>query len=238
MPKILAQAMPNLLLTVSRPTALVLADAGPDGHERLSPPERERLSRLRRSADRQDFLAAHLLVRLCAARIVGVDAGGVSIVQRCATCGGPHGRPEIVGHPDVAASLAHSRGVVAAAAGTGPVGVDVEAFPTAEGLVAGDLSAALTATERAAIEAAANPQHALLLAWARKEACLKAGLVDLDDLAEFDLSALPLDPAGGDLVPRSERYGDWAVHDWWDGRAGAIGAVVAPAAARLTLSGE
>ncbi|HYH48522.1 MAG TPA: 4'-phosphopantetheinyl transferase superfamily protein [Acidimicrobiia bacterium] len=127
--------------------------------------------------------------------------------------------------------------MVAAAAGTVPVGVDVEAFPPVEGLAARDLSAALTTAEVAAVDAATDPRYAVLLAWARKEACLKAGLVDLDGLGHLDLAALPLDPAGGDLAPRSERYGDWAVHDWWDGRAGAIGVVVAPAAARLTLSG-
>lgn len=228
---------PPLLAVVSRPTAAVLEEAGAPGEGLLSVPERDRMARLQRSADRDDFLAAHLLVRVCAARVLGVAPGAVSIVQRCGTCGGPHGRPEVAGHPDVGVSLAHSRGVVAAAAGTVPVGVDVEAFPPADGLTPGDLSAALTPAERAAIEAAADPRRAVLLAWARKEACLKAGLVDLDALAGFDLSALPLDPPPGDLLARSVRHGDWVVHDWWDGRAGAIGAVVAPAAARLTLTG-
>jgi 4'-phosphopantetheinyl transferase len=228
--------MSPLVLTVCCSTALVLAEVGAPGEGRLSPAEQERMARLRRPSDGEDFQAAHLLIRKCAARLLGVRPGDVSIVQRCATCGGPHGRPEVAGHPNVGASLAHSRGVVAAAAGTVPVGIDVEAFPPDDRLVAGDLSAALTAGEIGAIESAADPQRAMLLAWVRKEACLKAGLVDLDGLGGFDLSGLPLDPPPGDLVVRSLEHAGWAVHDWRDDLAGAIGAVVAPVDAELELT--
>ena len=226
--------MPKIF-AVSRPTSRVLEEAG--GHDGLTPPEQERMARLRRAEDREDFLAAHLLVRICAARVLGVGAGEVTIVQRCATCGGPHGRPAVEGSPEVGVSLAHSRGVVAAAAGTVmPVGVDVEAFPPADGLAVGDLSVAFSAAETAAIEASADPSMALLLAWVRKESFLKAGLVDVDGLAGFDLSALPLDPPPDHRAVRSSEQGGWVVHDWWDGPAGAIGAVVAPAGAGLTLA--
>lgn len=225
------------LLAVCRPTGLVLEDAGGLAHGLLSPPERERMARLQRRADRDDFLAAHVLVRICVARLLATRPADVAIVQRCTSCGGPHGRPEVAGHPGVGASLAHSRGVVAAAAGTVPVGVDVEAFPPAGGLVAGDLSTALSPAEIAATESAPDPERALLLAWARKEACLKAGLVDLDGLAALDLATLTINPPADDLTPRSLRHGDWAVHDWWDGRGGAVGAVVAPAEASFTLAG-
>lgn len=229
--------MSPLVLAMSGPTPLVLERRGAPGEWRLTAAEDERMSRLHRSGDRDDFLAAHLLVRMCAARLLRVRPGDISIVQRCATCGGPHGRPRVAGHPEVGASLAHSRGAVAAAAGMVPVGIDVEALPPTGRLAPGELSAALTATEIAAIESAADPQRALLLAWARKEACLKAGLVDVDGLDGFDLSALPLEPPPRDLVARSLPHGRWAVHDWWDGRADAIGAVVAPAGADLTLLG-
>jgi 4'-phosphopantetheinyl transferase len=212
----------------------VLEEAGSDG--RLTPPEQERMGRLRRAEDRHDFLAAHLLVRICAGRLLGVGAGEVTIVQRCATCGGPHGRPAVEGYPEVGVSLAHSRGVVAAAAGTVPVGVDVEAFPPTDRLAVGDVSVAFSAAETAAIEASADPSSALLLAWVRKEAFLKAGLVDIDGLAGFDLSALPLDPPPDDRAARSSEQGGWVVHDWRDRRSGAIGAVVAPAGAGLTLA--
>jgi 4'-phosphopantetheinyl transferase len=228
--------MSPVVLAVSCPTTVVLAKAGATGEGLLSPAEQERMARLRRPSDREAFLAAHLLIRKCAARVLGVRPGDISIVQRCATCGGPHGRPEVGGHPDVGASLAHSHGVVAAAAGTVPVGIDVEAFPPADGLAAGELSAALTPAEVGAIESAPDPRQAMLLAWVRKEACLKAGLVDLDGLGGFDLSVLPLDPPPADMVVRSLEHAGWAVHDWWDGLAGAIGAVVAPVDAELKLT--
>jgi len=228
--------MSPAVLAVCRPTTLVLAEVGASGEGLLSPAEKERMARLRRSSDQEDFQAAHVLIRQCAARLLGVRHEDVSIVQRCATCGGPHGRPEVAGHPDVGASLAHSHGVVAAAAGTVPVGVDVEAFPPADGLAVGELSAALTAAEIRAIESAADPSRAMLLAWVRKEACLKAGLVDLDGLDRLDLSGLPLDPPPTEFVVRSLGHDSWTVHDWWDGRAGAIGAVVAPAGAELKLT--
>lgn len=212
--------MADTVLAVSQPTARVLDQFGAGGAAVLTAAERGRMGRLRRAEDRRDFLAAHLLVRLCAARLLGGDPAEISIVQRCGACGGPHGRPDISGHPDVAASLAHSRGVVAAAAGTAPVGIDVEALPPAPGLSAADLSAVLTAAEIQAVESAADPQRELLLRWVRKEACLKAGLVDLDGMADFH----PLGQPG------------WAVHDWWDAEAGAVGAVVRPAGVELHLT--
>jgi len=229
--------MSPVVLAVSSPTALVLAHADASDRGLLSPAEQERMTRFRRRADAEDFQAAHLLVRKCVARLIGARLPDVTIVQRCSTCGGPHGRPEVVGHPDIGASLAHSRGLVAAAAGPVPVGIDIEALPPADGLVTGDLSAALTAAEIVAIDSAPDRTRALLLAWVRKEACLKAGLVDLDGLEGFDLSALPLDPPPGDLVVRSLEHAGWAVHDWWDARAGAVGAVVAPAGVELQLTG-
>jgi 4'-phosphopantetheinyl transferase len=228
--------MSPLVFAISCPTALVLAHAGASDLGLLTPAEQQRMARLRRPSDREDFQAAHLLIRKCAARLLGVRPGDVVIVQRCATCGGPHGRPEVVGHPDIGASLAHSRGLVAAAAGTVRVGLDIEAFPPAEGLVPGDLSAALTAAEISAIDSAPDRPRAMVLAWVRKEACLKAGLVDLDGLDGFDLSALPLDPLSDDMAVRSLEHAGWAVHDWWDGRAGAVGAVVAPAGVELQLA--
>ena len=227
--------MTPLVLAVSCSTASVLAEAGAPVGGVLSPAEQERMARLRRPSDREDFQAAHRLIRKCAARLLGVGPADVSVVQRCATCGGPHGRPEVDGHPDIGASLAHSRGVVAVAVGTVPLGIDVEAFPPAAGLAAADLSAALTTAEITAIGSASDPTRATLLAWVRKEACLKAGLVDLDGLDGFDLSGLPLDATQGDLAVRSLEHGGWTVHDWWDGRAGAVGALVAPVGAELKL---
>jgi 4'-phosphopantetheinyl transferase len=224
----------NEAVILTGATTLVLDRLGTSGT--LTGPELRRMEGLRRAQDRDDFLAAHLLVRACAARLLGVAAGEVSIVQRCTTCGGPHGRPEVTGQPAVQASLAHSRGVVAAAAARVPVGVDVEALRPDREVTAGELSAALTGAEIDAITGAADPDRALLLTWARKEACLKAGLVDLEALNGYDLSALPLEPPAPQLRLRSLPHGRWAVHDWWDSGAGAVGAAVTPAGTDAALA--
>lgn len=208
----------------------------------LSADEQARMARLRRPADRDDYLAAHLLLRWCAGSWLEVRPDDIAVVQRCATCGGPHGRPEVAGHPGLHASLAHSRGVVAAAAGPVPVGVDVEAHgraggsaaPHGPGLEVTELGAVLTRAECDAIAGAPEPAVALLRLWARKEGLLKAGVVELEGLAGLDLVALPLDspPAGGGL--RAGAHGAWAVLDWED-EAG-VGAVAVPAGTDVTLS--
>ncbi|WP_236242995.1 hypothetical protein [Streptomyces sp. CC228A] len=93
----------------------------------LAPYEQDRAARLAPGQQRDDYLAAHVLVRVCAARLLGVDPAVLVLGQRCAGCGGEdHGRPFLRGLPGVGVSLSHTRGAVAAAAGPGPVGVDVE----------------------------------------------------------------------------------------------------------------
>ncbi len=145
----------------------------PDGDESwLSPAERERMGRLHRAADRQAYLAAHLLVRRVTAELLGCPVDRVRIRQRCPDCGAlGHGRAEVVGHPDVALSLSHSvRGdsaVVAAVAAlaAAPIGIDVEhrdaAIP----------ARALSPQEWGAVASGWDP----VLLWTRKEAAVKAG---------------------------------------------------------------
>lgn len=202
---------------------------------RLTPGERDRWQRLRGNADRDDFLAAHLLVRECAARLTGAPStASVTISQTCPRCGGPHGRPTVAGRPDVHATLSHSGGVVAAAAGFGPVGIDVETRHGPGRLDPSEFAAVLTPAESAAVQACAEPDLALLRTWVRKEAFVKAGAVELEDLATFDLSSLPAaEPAPG-LLRRAGRRAAWSVHDWTDPVLGALGALVSPAGAPVS----
>jgi enterobactin synthetase component F len=170
----------------------MLEDAG-----LLTAAERERRDRLHRADDRAAFVAAHVLVRECAARLLGVEVGEVEIAQRCAGCGGPHGRPTVAGVPDVHVSLSHSRGVVAAAAAWSPCGIDVEPLrPIAP------IAAVLTEAERAWIADQTDPSAAFLRLWVRKEALVKAGFGSLNDPLSLDALTPP--------VP---------VTDWTDGRA-------------------
>ncbi|MER5638949.1 4-phosphopantetheinyl transferase [Kitasatospora sp. NPDC002227] len=113
-------------LAVVATTAEVLAR--PElGEHLLARWELDRLALVRRPDRRADVLAARLLVRLCAARLTGQPVAEVALAQLCEGCGrSGHGRPYLPGRPGVGISLSHADGVVAAAAGPGPVGVDVE----------------------------------------------------------------------------------------------------------------
>lgn len=70
------------------------------------------------------------LLRELVAELAGVDAAAVRIAQRCPDCGGPHGRPVVMGPAaarGISVSLAHATGVHVAAAIAGVrIGVDVE----------------------------------------------------------------------------------------------------------------
>ena len=195
----------------------------------LRPGERDRADALRRPADRRDFVAAHLLVRVCAAHLLRLPAQQIQIVQRCASCGGDHGQPSVPGAPQIGVSLSHARGHVAAAAGAGPVGVDIEPVVDA-GIVPELAGSVLAAGERAALTGLAEPAAAAALTrqWVRKEALVKIGVLTLDSFAELDLSGLPIGP------PPRGHTACWAVPgldgvhlvDWVDPRADVYGAVV------------
>jgi 4'-phosphopantetheinyl transferase len=159
----------------------------------LTPEERRRGGRLRREVDRRDFVAAHALVRLVAAVLLGVRAEALDVRQRCATCAGDHGQPRLDGLPDVFVSLAHSDGVVAAAASDRPVGIDAERLrgsapdPALE-------AAALAPQERATVAAAPDRELAFLLHWVRKEALVKRGSFGLESMAAYDLGLREVAP--------------------------------------------
>ncbi|WP_250572519.1 4'-phosphopantetheinyl transferase family protein [Nonomuraea sediminis] len=141
----------------------------------LTEVERERAARFRFEADRLSFVAAHLLVRLCAADLLGTDPAGLTLLQHCDVHGPGHGRPYLAEEPLIGVSLSHTRGYVCAAAGPGRVGVDAERVP--EGPLDEALAGrALTAGERARV----TGNRELIRLWARKEALIKRGELTLD----------------------------------------------------------
>lgn len=149
----------------------------------LNATERERCARLRQPDDRAAFVAAHVLLRECVASLLGLPPQGVTISQRCARCAGPHGRPTVIGHPGLYASLSHARTHVAAVAAWSPCGVDVEQArpmrPRPE---------TLTPDEHGWLAQQADPTAGLRL-WVRKEALVKAGVGTLDTLDAVDTLA-------------------------------------------------
>lgn len=232
--------------TDSRAPAAVAVVAGTDevlahraADERLlSPVERVRAARFRRDSARRDFVAAHLLARICAGLLLEVGPSAVALAQHCGDCGQDgHGKPYLPGHPATAVSMAHTPGVVAAAAGGGTVGIDVELAarrPAGPDL----LARALSGNELRQIGRQDDPQAMFLRQWVRKEAMVKAGRADLGALHELDLSGMRLGPRR-----RSGRDATWvqrgrfeALHvlDLADERLGALVSVVSSAPVHLS----
>jgi len=108
---------------------------------------------------------------------------------------GEHGKPFIVGHPEIHFNLSHCREAVACAVSNRPVGIDVESVREyKEGL------ARYTMNERelAEIEAAERPDAAFIRLWTMKEARLKLtgqGITDdlktvLDDTSHLKFTTI------------------------------------------------
>src|SRR5260370_8671847 len=77
--------------------------------ELLTGAELARLTGIRFGADRESFLAAHLLARVVTGHVLGLRPHDVIIVQHCPRCGGPHGPAQVLGAPDIGLSLSHVR---------------------------------------------------------------------------------------------------------------------------------
>lgn len=145
--------------------------------------ELDRLRSLRRPADRDDALAAHLLVRSIALPPADDDERWrrIPLSYLCPGCGSrSHGAPTLrMPDGEVRASISHARGVVAAAVGGVP-GVDVESAAQLAGT-----DPALWLCRQELTRAAGDAGYAAR-AWTMKEALVKVGLLRLDDVTTFD----------------------------------------------------
>ncbi|MEU4577672.1 MULTISPECIES: phosphopantetheinyl transferase-like protein [Nonomuraea] len=170
-------------MTITPATALAAAMGCPPDEVRaplewLTDVERDRAARFRFAPDRIAFVAAHLLVRLCAGRVLGADPGELTLAQHCDVHGPGHGRPYLVEAPELGVSLSHTRGYVCAAAGPGRVGVDAERVPP------GPLDRTLAPIALTPAElAGARGNEDLIRHWVRKEALIKRGELTLAEMA-------------------------------------------------------
>lgn len=209
--------------------------------------EQARARAFRDPAVRIDYLAAHALARMAAAAISGVPACSLTLLQRCADCGGPHGQARIEQLPGLHVSLSHTKGVVMGAAATRPVGVDLERWSGGRSrtalaeffLAPGELQAMarLAAAGSPAISRGRrdvpNPADmALVRLWTRKEALVKLGATTLLTMRSCDLSSLPLDEP---LLPqgRLSQFNGRYFCDWADDVLAVCGTVVCEAMPRV-----
>lgn len=164
--------------------------------------ERERVrAHAHRPGNRSRFVAAHLLTRLSAAQHLGCQARLLVIRQECHDCGEPHGKPTLVGHPDIGISMSHAGNMVAAFAGEGPVGVDIEHVQRRP-VEPKTWQAVLTPTEATVVRQSMDPHREFLRVWVRKEALVKVGVGDLDGLRHIDTIAL------------ARPDGPWTIHPY------------------------
>jgi 4'-phosphopantetheinyl transferase len=156
-------------------------DASPRHAALLDEAERRRWHTYRREEDRDRFLVGCALAKTVLAACTGRPPEEVSFDRTCRQCGGPHGKPVVVGGgPEH--SVAHSGGLVAVAVAADPVGVDVEELDGRTHPLGGDggpealARLVLAEEERAALAAvhASGRPRAFLVAWTRKEAVTKA----------------------------------------------------------------
>ena len=95
----------------------------------LTGPELIRCDSLVSGQARRNFTIGHALARVVVAEQFALEPAQVLLVQKCPTCGGPHGRPHVVDLP-VHVSIAHTADVVAVVASRcGPIAVDCEECP-------------------------------------------------------------------------------------------------------------
>ena len=137
----------------------------------LDEKEQSRARRYRFPADRARFVLGAVLLRAAAAPALGVPAASIAVDRSCDECGGPHGRPRVIG-ADVHVSVSHSGEVVAVAStAEGPVGVDVEAVSDRGGKGYPEICPSVCTPEE---QLFVTGRDAFFTFWTRKEAVLKA----------------------------------------------------------------
>jgi 4'-phosphopantetheinyl transferase len=143
----------------------------------LDQAERERLARLRTAILRRRFAVSHVAMREILGSYLHIHPRDVLIGRRpCAACGGPHGKPEILGNRTrLKFNLSHSDRIALLAIATRELGVDLEACGRQvefERLAEHILTQAeLKSFERLRGD---RQQAAFFACWTRKEAAAKA----------------------------------------------------------------
>jgi len=126
----------------------------------ISEQRREQALRFRYEQGRRECVAAYLLLKRGLREEFGITENPVFHY-------GEHGKPFIVGHPDICFNLSHCREAATCAIGRRPVGIDVESIGRYKESVA---RYAMNDREMALIQAAERPEVMFTRLWTMKEA--------------------------------------------------------------------
>ena len=107
---------------------------------------------------------------------------GYGIEEKPAFEYGPHGKPVIVGHPEIHFNLSHCNEAVICVTDDGPIGVDIESVSAFDEEVA---RYAMNDDELHQILQAPRPDVAFTRLWTRKEAVLKCSGQGIPNQAEL-----------------------------------------------------
>ena len=152
----------------------------------LSPAERSRLERLRRTVDRRGYALAHALLRKTLSPLIGSKPEALTFEAD------PYGKPRLTPTADVSFSLSHTNGLVACAVARGrELGLDAEAIDRQID-IQGTATRFFTAREACYISEGEGEQKRdrFFEVWTLKEAFLKAtgrGLSQSLDAISFGL---------------------------------------------------
>ncbi|MBP3789945.1 MAG: 4'-phosphopantetheinyl transferase superfamily protein [Prevotella sp.] len=131
--------------------------------QQLSAQRREQALRFRYELGQRTCALAYLLLKRALSKEYGITENPVFEY-------GEHGKPAIVGHPEIFFNLSHCREAVACAVSDRPVGIDVESIRSfKESLV----RFTMNEQEVERIMAAERPEVAFIRLWTMKEARLK-----------------------------------------------------------------
>lgn len=180
--------------------------------ELLDATELERAAKFHFERDRARFIVAHGLLRHLLSRALGRTGIGFRY--------GANGKPALASDENLQFNLSHSAdSAVFALAWKRQVGIDLE---SAESLVrdSHDLPAMterIFSTDELADWRGLPDEEtriaAFLRAWTRKEACLKATGLNLDDMAEIAVGFAIGEPLEIALPPSADKSGRCTVHD-------------------------
>ncbi|WDF02045.1 4'-phosphopantetheinyl transferase family protein [Shouchella hunanensis] len=156
---------------------------------RLNQGEMENYNRLRFPNDQRDYLAAHLLARYCIHHLTGVAIHEIELTQHCATCGGNHGKPEVMHPATTFVSWSHTSGYVASISAHKPVGIDIEKMGAVLDSAFGD--SFLSPLEREGISLADGDEisSTLYKLWVKKESLIKLGLYRIEEMRDICLAS-------------------------------------------------